>query len=98
MEASSLAEQQLKIAADFAWNIRWKIAWDMNGDGIVTISDGWLWLKWIFFGPGDFSLLLLMKYGTPVAVFLEIRPESMFGWLSGLTSAMAWLIVTTYVA
>jgi hypothetical protein len=57
--------QQLRIAAEFAWNIRWKIAWDMNGDGMVTISDVWLWLKWIFFAPGDLLLLLLMKYRTP---------------------------------
>lgn len=42
--ASSVAEQQLKIAADLAWNIRWRIAWDMNADGVVTISDVGLWL------------------------------------------------------
>ena|SRR5713101_7473981 len=91
MAASLLAEQQLKIADDLVWDIRWHIAWDMNGDGVVTISDAGLWLKWIFFAPGDLLLLLLMMYGTPAALFLEINPDSLSGFLSGLISASLWL-------
>ena len=98
MAANSATEQQLRIAAEFAWNIRWKIAWDMNGDGVVTISDAWLWLKWIFFAPGDLLLLLLMSYGAPIALFLEINPASMSGMLSGVISAIVWYIVAISVA
>ena len=90
MAASSAAEQQLKIVADLAWNVRWQIALDMNGDGLVTISDMWLWLKWIFFAPGDLLLLLLMKYWTPIALFLEISPKDLSGFFSGLISSFVW--------
>jgi hypothetical protein len=73
MAANSIIE--LRNAADFAWHVRWNIVSDMNGDGTVTISDAWLWFKWLFFAPGDFLLLLLMKYGTAIALFLEINPD-----------------------
>ena len=82
MAANSITAQQLQNAADLAWHARWNIAWDMNGDGMVTISDALLWLKWTFFAPGDLLLLLLMSYGTPIALFLEINPS----WLSGVLS------------
>jgi hypothetical protein len=65
----------------------------MNGDGMVTISDVWLWLKWIFFAPGDFLLLVLMKYGTSVALFLEITPANISGVLSGVISAFVWFVM-----
>jgi hypothetical protein len=29
----------------------WQFAADMNGDGVVTISDVWLWFKWLYFYP-----------------------------------------------
>ena len=92
MAVNSITEQLIS-AADLAWSARWKIAWDMNGDGVVTISDAWLWLKWVFFAPGDFLLLLLMKHGTAIALFLEIYPGSLYGWLSGLISAAIWFFV-----
>jgi hypothetical protein len=69
----------------------------MNDDGVVTISDAWLWLKWIFFAPGDLLLLLLMNYGTPVALFLEISPTSISGILSGFMSGIIWLIVVPFI-
>jgi hypothetical protein len=89
----SVAEQQLRIAAGLAWNVRWSFAADMNGDGLVTISDAWLWLKWIFFAPGDLLLLLLMSHGTSVALFFEINPASLYGALSGMFSVFIWLWV-----
>jgi hypothetical protein len=49
--------QQLRIAADLVWDARWKFAWDMNGDGAVTFSDAWLWLKWVFFA----SIILAIR-------------------------------------
>jgi len=32
-------------------NRQWSFTADMNLDGVVTISDSWLWFKWIFFYP-----------------------------------------------
>src|SRR5262245_60359150 len=92
MAANPIIEQ-LRSAADFAWHARWNIVSDMNGDGAVTISDAWLWFKWLFFAPGDFLLLLLMKYGTATALFLEINPDSLYGMLSGFISVVIWLFI-----
>jgi hypothetical protein len=97
MAIESLAEQELRAAADFAWNIRWQIAWDMNGDGAVTVSDAWIWLKWIFCAPGDFLLLLFMMYGTAVALLLQIRPgSSLCSFLSVLISVTVWLFAASF--
>jgi hypothetical protein len=89
-------EQQLRLAADLAWNSRWQFAWDMNGDGLVTSTDAWLWLKWIALAPGDCLLLLLMMHGTPIASFLQLRPGSgLAGFLSALISAVVWLFAAS---
>jgi hypothetical protein len=92
MAVSTTAQQQLRTAADLAWDARWNFTWDMNNDGVVTISDAWLWLKWVFFAPGDLLLLLLMKFGTGAAVSLQINPTDLSGWISGLLSAAIWLV------
>lgn len=91
-----MTEQQLRLAADLAWNSRWQFAWDMNGDGLVTTADAWLWLKWILLAPGDFLLLQLMMHGAPVASFLQLRPgSSLAGFLSVLISAIVWLFAAS---
>jgi hypothetical protein len=96
MAMESMTEQELRAAADFAWNTRWQIAWDMNGDGAVTGSDAWLWLKWIALAPGDFFLLLLGMYGTSVALLLQIRPGSnLYMLLSGIISTAVWLFMAS---
>jgi hypothetical protein len=96
MPIESMTEQELRAAADFVWNTRWQIAWDMNGDSAVTVSDAWLWLKWVGLAPGDFLLLLLGMYGTPVALLLQIRPGSnLYMLLSGIISVAAWLFLAS---
>jgi hypothetical protein len=65
----------------------------MNGDGAMTGADTWLWLKWVFFAPGDLLLLLLMKFGTDAAVFLQVNPSDLSGWITGLLSAAIWLVL-----
>src|SRR5712675_1416458 len=45
-----------------AWDVRWIFLADMNRDGYVTISDFWLWIKWVFYAPGDWILLMLMMH------------------------------------
>ena len=91
MAVSTTAQQQLRIAADLAWDARWRFTWDMNG--AMNGADTWLWLKWVFFAPGDLLLLLLMKQRTDAAVFLQINPSDLSGWIAGLLSAAIWLVL-----
>jgi hypothetical protein len=96
MAIESMTQEQLRAAAELAWADRWQIALDMNGDGLVTVSDAWLWLKWFVLAPGDVLLLLLMKHGTSVAIALQMHPQSgLYGFLSALISAAAWLFVAS---
>ncbi len=67
---------------------QWSFIADMNHDGLVTISDIWLWIKWLFFYPGDVLLQGLLSNG--MAPFFEITPESFGGWGSGVLSVFAW--------
>ncbi len=75
------------------YNLRvWKFVPDINYDGVVTISDVWLWFKWLFFYPGD-GLIYLMITKTPkVAQFLEISYKNYGGILSGVISFFSWII------
>ena len=96
MAVERMSEEQLRTAADIAWSTRWQFAWDMNGDGLVTSADAWLWLKWIILAPGDCVLLLLMMHGAPVASFLQLHPgSSLAGFLSALISAVVWLFIAS---
>ena len=93
MAVGSFAMQQLRSAAEQAWDIRWQIASDMNGDGVVTIADVGLWIKWIFLAPGDFLVLLTLIYATPIALFLEISTENISGFMSAALSLFTWLLI-----
>ena len=62
----------------------WTFHADMNSDGVVTVSDVWLWLKWLWFYPGDW---ILLQYGpTKIGKFFELSPEDYGGRLSGSIS------------
>ncbi len=63
----------------------------MNDDGVVTISDVWLWLHWLYFYPGDF--VLASFEATPIGTFFEVTPSSFGGWASGVISAIVWIFV-----
>jgi hypothetical protein len=71
----------------------WSFVADMNGDGIVTVSDVWLWVKWLFFYPGDLLLQLIMSYTPALATFFELAPSSFGGWGSGSISIFAWFVI-----
>ncbi len=51
---------------------QWSFIADMNASGSVTISDTWLWVKWLFYYSGDFSLYLVIEYLPEVSKFMEI--------------------------
>jgi hypothetical protein len=70
---------------------RIRFQFDMTGDGIVTITDVWWMFKYAFFLPGD--LLVCSLYPTRIGQFLELTPDSLYGWGSGIFSCIAWMFV-----
>jgi hypothetical protein len=103
-----LTPELLKASSRFAgelWLIPPQIYLDQNDDGTFTISDleqlGDIiseWLLWIFFLPGNYSIYLLISYiGAPgnlgnMGRFLEMSPTWYGGWISGIFSAVIWMI------
>ena len=70
----------------------WHFVADMNYDGSVTISDVWVWFKWIFFYPGDYCICWLIRKQAKIAAFLEMTVDSFGGGVSGCFSGFIWLI------
>lgn len=68
---------------------------DMNADGVVTISDVGLWMKWVFFWPGDTAVQLIGP--TAVGRFLEITEASLGGWGTGILSLAVWCAVIVII-
>ena len=65
-------------------------AWDMTGDGAITITDVWQWVGWVFPLPGDFVIWAFVTWPplVPIGRFFEL---SQGGWVSGIISAWVWL-------
>jgi hypothetical protein len=76
-----------------AWTFRWMFAADMNRDGQITISDFWLWVKWIFFAPGDGILFGIMFHLPSFAKFFEISTSMLYGGWSFALSLWVWYFV-----
>ena len=72
---------------------QWRFAADMNRSGAVTISDVWLWLKWLYFYPGDGLLYIVIRKAPALAKFFEITFDSYSGIFSGLVSFLVWLSI-----
>jgi hypothetical protein len=66
---------------------QWRWSADMDDDGSITITDVWLWARWLFFYPGD-----LMVAGG-LGRFLGIDSTYYGGSLSFWISAALWLFV-----
>ena len=65
---------------------------DMNFDGSITISDVWLWFKWLYFYPGDRLVYLLLKKAPSIASFFEMTTSSYGGVFSGVVSLVFFSI------
>lgn len=88
------SEEQLRSAGEALWATRWEnLTYMETVDGAVSISDVTLWIKWLFWLPGDYVVIALMTWAPSVAVFLEAGPGSLTGWLSSTLSAFAWLFM-----
>ena len=71
---------------------QWSFVTDMNYSGSVTISDVWLWFKWLYFYPGDGLVYFLVNGAPKIGQFLEITYSSYGGVLSGVVSFIVWII------
>ena len=71
----------------------WSFQMDMNWDGVVTISDIWLWIKWLYFYPGDGFLHIIITTSPSVATFFELTVNDFGGGLSGSFSFFTWFMV-----
>lgn len=60
----------------------------MNGDGAITISDVFLWVKWLYFYPGDY--VIAYTGNTFLGIFLEFDGNSFGGIGSGVISFFLW--------
>ncbi|MBW6393263.1 hypothetical protein [Billgrantia antri] len=72
---------------------QWVFVADMNYSDSVTISDVWLWVKWLYFYPGDAIIYYIVNFFTGIANFFEISNGDYGGVLSGVISFFAWVIV-----
>ena len=70
----------------------WFFEADMDQNGVTTISDIWLWVQWLFFYPGDFLILGIMKFGD-IHTFFELSSSTFGNWFSGIISFIFWLSI-----
>lgn len=86
----------LQMYEDWGQYRLWDFMADMKSDGALTISDIWLWFKWLYFMPGD---SLISNIGpTNLGRFLEMGPHSYGGFGSGVMSLFLWLLLIHVVA
>lgn len=71
---------------------QWSFLTDMNHSGSVTISDVWLWFKWLYFYPGDSLVYFLVNKVPEIGQFFEVSYASYGGVLSGVASFIVWII------
>ena len=67
----------------------WFFEADMDQNGVITISDLWLWVQWLFFYPGDLLILGIMKFGD-IHTFFELSSSTFGNWFSGIISFIFW--------
>jgi hypothetical protein len=78
-------------AMTLVWNARWHFAIDMNGDGVFTLDDVWLMVKYIYFAPGD--LLIFGHMVDPdLPTLFELDASWLYGWASGVISGIVRFI------
>ena len=76
----------------------WEFRADMNFDNMVTISDYWLWFKWLYFYPGDILLFNLVNTAPSFASFFELSVLDLSGGFSGVMSFVFWYVLLSIVA
>lgn len=64
---------------------------DMNVDGEITLADVGLWLKHVFFLPGDFLLSTLLAFLPGLGADFGLSEADLGGPVSAVLSCIAWL-------
>lgn len=72
---------------------QWGFIADMNFSGAVTISDVWLWIKWLYFYPGDLMVSFFVNKAPSLGQFFEITYQNYGGIFSGIFSFFAWIFI-----
>jgi hypothetical protein len=63
-----------------------------NGDGVFTIDDVWLMVRYVYFAPGD--LLVFGQMADPdLPTLFDLDASWLYGWASGTISGLVWFIV-----
>jgi hypothetical protein len=70
---------------------QWEFIADMNLSGTVTVSDVWLWVKWLYFWPGDGLIYLAITRAPDLAKFFELSASKFGGPLSLFMSFPVWV-------
>lgn len=71
---------------------QWDFVADMNGSGSVTVSDVWLWIKWVYFWPGDAFIDVMIRNFPTIAAFFELSTNKFGGPLSLFLSFGLWIV------
>jgi len=71
---------------------QWEFVADMNRSGVVTVSDVWLWVKWLYFWPGDGLIYLAVTQAPDLAKFFELSASKFGGPLSLFLSFPVWIL------
>jgi hypothetical protein len=74
----------------FAYRV-WTFHADMNGDGHLSVTDVWLWMKWLYFMPGDAAIAIFGP--TSIGRFFELSHASFGGAGSGIFSFFMWPVI-----
>lgn len=75
-----------------------KVAWDANGDGIITISDIWLLVKWLACIPGNSFLDAITTYTPRVATFFEVSDLYQYNSFAWIFSAVVWVFTFAVIS
>lgn len=90
--------KNLRRIGDLLWDARLaEFRWDMNGDGLFTVTDvtGWLWSALTL--PGDLLIITTMRAVPGLAQFLELSPSSVASTASHCFSVGMWVPVLLVV-
>lgn len=68
---------------------RFTFFWDMNADGLVTISDVFQWLDFVFRLPAKIAMEFIDEMPS-VATFLEVNSCTGEGWGGAVFSLIVW--------
>jgi len=78
--------------ANYEFERPWSpLVWDVNNDGVFTVTDIGLWLENAFFLPGDWAIWLTATYAPDIGRFFEVGVSDYGSTFSALVSVFIWL-------